>query len=120
MGVSHRKASCGRTHSDEKIRVEHWVVAERQGQTVAKNILGHKVPFEVVHFFWSQHDDTTIYYAGHAEHWGSIGLEGNLDALDCTIEFQAGNRIAAVARIGRDLENLKAEKTLERESMVQA
>jgi len=107
-------------HSGEKIRVEHWVVAERQGQTAAKNILGQKIPFEVVPFFWSQHYDTTINYVGHAEHWDSIHIEGDLDALDCSIKFQADGRTVAVASIGRDLENLKAEEALERETVTPA
>ncbi|HEY4354745.1 MAG TPA: FAD-dependent oxidoreductase [Acidobacteriaceae bacterium] len=107
-------------HSRENIRVEHWVVAERQGQTAARNILGKKVPFHAVPFFWSQHYDKTINYVGHAEHWDSIVIDGDLDKLDCTIKFHAGGRIAAVASIGRDLENLKAEEALERESVVQA
>lgn len=107
-------------HSGKKIRVEHWVVAERQGQTVARNILGHKIPFEAVPFFWSQHYDKTINYVGHAEQWDSITVDGDLDKLDCSIRFHTDGRVAAIASIGRDLENLKAEEALERESVVQA
>jgi NADPH-dependent 2,4-dienoyl-CoA reductase/sulfur reductase-like enzyme/nitrite reductase/ring-hydroxylating ferredoxin subunit len=97
----------------ERIRVEHWVVAERQGQTAAKNILGKKIQFDAVPFFWSQHYDTKINYVGHAEKWDSILIEGSIDSFDCTVRYIAGNRIAAVATIGRDMQSLQAERSME-------
>jgi NADPH-dependent 2,4-dienoyl-CoA reductase/sulfur reductase-like enzyme len=101
-------------HSGEKIRVEHWVVAERQGQTAALNMLGRRQPFSAVPFFWSQHYDTPINYIGHAERWDTIEVEGDIQAKDCLLRYKLGGRTLAIASIFRDIENLQAEIAMER------
>ncbi len=100
-------------HSAERIRVEHWVVAERQGQTAAKNILGQRIKFDAVPFFWSQHYDLAINYVGHAERWDAVEIDGSLDAHDCTVSYKRQGRSLAVATISRDLESLRAERMME-------
>jgi NADPH-dependent 2,4-dienoyl-CoA reductase/sulfur reductase-like enzyme len=103
-------------HSGQAIRVEHWVVAERQGQTAALNMLGHGEAFDAVPFFWSQHYDMPINYVGHAEKWDEIAVEGDIAARDCLVRYKLGGRTLAVASIYRDVANLQAEVAMERES----
>jgi NADPH-dependent 2,4-dienoyl-CoA reductase/sulfur reductase-like enzyme len=102
-------------YSGDNIRVEHWVVAERQGQAAALNMLGEHAPFAQVPFFWSQHYDVPINYVGHAESWDEISIDGDVMSKDCLLRFRRNGRVLAVASIFRDLESLQAEVMMERE-----
>src|SRR5215510_9897051 len=100
-------------HSGENLRIEHWVVAERQGQTAARNILGQRQRFSEVPFFWSQHYDVPINYFGHAETWDDLDIEGNIEARDCLVRYRRNGKVFAVASIFRDVDNLKEEAAME-------
>jgi NADPH-dependent 2,4-dienoyl-CoA reductase/sulfur reductase-like enzyme/nitrite reductase/ring-hydroxylating ferredoxin subunit len=97
-----------------RVRVEHWVVAERQGQTAARNMLGRGERFDAAPFFWSQHYDQAISYVGHAPAFDRTELSGDPAAGECAVTFYAGSRKLAVATLGRDLESLQAEVAFER------
>ena len=101
-------------HTGEKIRVEHWVVAERQGQTAALNMLGEREKHSAAPFFWSQHYDIPINYVGHAEKWDEIAIDGDIAAKDCLLRFKRNGRVLAVVSIFRDVANLKSEVAMER------
>ena len=102
-------------HSAAAIRVEHWVVALRQGQAAALNMLGAQAKFDAVPFFWSQHYDVPINYVGHAETWDELTVDGDIAARDCAVRYKHKGRVLAVASIYRDAESLMAEAAMERE-----
>lgn len=102
--------------SGERIRVEHWVVAQRQGQCAARNILGAGEAYAVPPFFWSRHYDAGINYVGHAGKWDRIETGGNTEKYDFAARFIAGKKALAVATIYRDVESLKAEAAMEQQS----
>jgi apoptosis-inducing factor 3 len=101
-------------HSGGDIRVEHWVVAQRQGQAAARNVLGAGERFDAVPFFWSLHYDAAIKYVGHAERWDRTSIDGDPAKLDCTVKYLAGGKELAVATIHRNRESLDAELRMER------
>jgi NADPH-dependent 2,4-dienoyl-CoA reductase/sulfur reductase-like enzyme/nitrite reductase/ring-hydroxylating ferredoxin subunit len=98
----------------QPVRIEHFVVAERQGQTAARNILGRREAFEGVPFFWTEQYDLGIAHIGHAEEWDETTIDGDLEARDCSITFRQAGRKLAVAVIHRDHEGLRAEAQFER------
>ena len=91
-------------------------MAERQGQTAARNILGRREPFDAVPFFWTEQYDFGLSYVGHADRWDRLEIDGTLETLDCTITYWLGDKKAALATVHRDLDGLRAEVEMERAS----
>lgn len=99
--------------SGELARIEHWAVAERQGQAVARAMLGIGGPYRDVPFFWSQHYDVRICYVGHASSWDSIEIQGDFERQDAAAVYRRGGKALALATLGRDRMSLAAEAALE-------
>jgi NADPH-dependent 2,4-dienoyl-CoA reductase/sulfur reductase-like enzyme/nitrite reductase/ring-hydroxylating ferredoxin subunit len=106
-------------YSDARLRVEHWVVAERQGQVVARNMLGYRDRFDDIPFFWSAHyDKVSIRYTGHVERWDEIKIDGNVAEMDCAVSYLVGGQRRAMATINRDHQNLENEVAMESELLL--
>jgi NADPH-dependent 2,4-dienoyl-CoA reductase/sulfur reductase-like enzyme/nitrite reductase/ring-hydroxylating ferredoxin subunit len=95
-----------------RARIEHWVLAERQGQSAARNMLGQDRPFIDPPFFWSQHYDVPINVVGHAKEWDEEVVLGDPADRDVMIGYRKDGVILSVATIYRDVESLRAEQAL--------
>ena len=91
------------------------MVAERQGQIAALNMMGVRTRFRAVPFFWSQHYDVPINYVGHAEKWDTIDIEGDVMKRDCVVRYKLAGKVLAVASIYRDGDSLKASAAMEKQ-----
>ncbi len=106
-------------YSDARLRVEHWVVAERHGQVVARNMLGHRDRFDDIPFFWSAHyDKLSIQYTGHVERWDETRIDGDVMKLDCAVSYMVNGKRRAMATINRDRQNLQTEVEMETELLL--
>jgi NADPH-dependent 2,4-dienoyl-CoA reductase/sulfur reductase-like enzyme/nitrite reductase/ring-hydroxylating ferredoxin subunit len=99
--------------SGERIRIEHWVVAERQGEVAAANMLGGRKRFDSAPFFWSEQFGTSIRYVGHAPRWDQVIVDGDIESDSFTIRYFADGVHCASASVGRDRDNLEDELILE-------
>ncbi|HKH82533.1 MAG TPA: FAD-dependent oxidoreductase, partial [Gemmatimonadales bacterium] len=97
----------------ERVRVEHWVLAQRMGQAAARSMLGDTRHFDAVPFFWSQHYDVPIAYVGHASQWDRASVEGDIDGRDCAVTYYSKNKPLATATIYRDVQSLQTEVAME-------
>jgi apoptosis-inducing factor 3 len=97
----------------EPVRVEHWVVAERQGQAAAANMLGASERFEAAPFFWTEQYGVPIRYVGRASGWDAVTLEGDFEQRSLIARYFVDGVHCATASIGRDRENLEDELLLE-------
>jgi NADPH-dependent 2,4-dienoyl-CoA reductase/sulfur reductase-like enzyme/nitrite reductase/ring-hydroxylating ferredoxin subunit len=106
-------------YSDVRLRIEHWVVAERQGQTAARNILGRRDRFDDIPYFWSAHyDKLSIGYIGHVEKWDETKIDGDVMKMDCAVSYMVSGKRRAMATINRDRRNLLTEVELETELLM--
>ena len=96
------------------LRVEHWVVAQRQAQTAARNMLGFREAFTAVPFFWSQHYEVAINYVGHAEKWDRLEIDGDPAKGDCAVSYMLGGKLMAQATVSRDKQSLETAAEMER------
>jgi NADPH-dependent 2,4-dienoyl-CoA reductase/sulfur reductase-like enzyme/nitrite reductase/ring-hydroxylating ferredoxin subunit len=100
----------------EPLRIEHWVVAERQGQHVARAMLGRATKYRDVPFFWSNHYDVVqIRYAGSAPDFDEVVVYGTIAKNDAAIAYRRKGKTLAVATLGRDLASLQIEEALEKD-----
>jgi len=95
-----------------KRRVEHWTEAMQQGQHAARCMLGYDEEYHGVPFFWSKHYDTVIRFAGYTPKVRKIAYRGKPDSGEFLAGYYRGNKLLAVAGIGRTDEFLALHSSI--------
>jgi 3-phenylpropionate/trans-cinnamate dioxygenase ferredoxin reductase subunit len=95
-----------------RLRVEHWDVAFHQGKTVAQNMLGAAVAYDVVPYFFSDLSDwAAIEYVGPARQWDQEVIRGSIDEDAFTVFYLDEGRLAGALTAGRS-EDLQLARRL--------
>ena len=92
----------------QRVRIEHWRLAQQHGRIAARNMLGETdptlspLPFEGVPFFWTGQFGLSLRYVGHAEDWDEVVIDGSLEDRQFLAAYVSGGEVRAVAAVGRD------------------
>ena len=81
----------------ERIRVEHWDTARRQGIAVARSLLERGVPYARAPYFYSDQFDLSIEYVGHPSRWDRLVFRGAPESGSfCAFWLDAGRVVAGL------------------------
>ena len=90
--------------SGERIRIEHWRLAQQHGRVAARNMAGEAVAYRGLPFFWSGQFGVSLRYVGHAKAWDEAILDGDLENKQFIAYYVQGDTVRAAAGVGRDKE----------------
>ncbi len=97
------------------LRVEHWDVAARQGETAALNILGRDAPHEEIPYFFSDLADwVSLEYVGPGA--GEPVIRGSMDDGEFSVFYVDDGGVTAALSVGRS-EDLEHGRRFIRESL---
>ena len=96
--------------SGERIRVEHWRLAQQHGRFAAHNMAGRQTPFDQVPFFWTRQFDVNLRYVGHVDDWDEVLVKGDVGGCDFLVYYLKGGHVRGVAGSGRDAEMCAIEE----------
>ena len=84
-----------------RIRVEHWQNAIKQASIAARNMLGERLRYDDVPWFWSDQYDVSIQYAGFHSTWEQLVVRGTLQSRSFLAFYLTNGLIDAVVGYNR-------------------
>jgi 3-phenylpropionate/trans-cinnamate dioxygenase ferredoxin reductase component len=79
----------------QRIRVEHWSNALRQGPVAARNMLGARETYDCLPYFFSDQYDVGMEYSGFARTWDRVVFRGDPARREFIAFWLAGDRVQA-------------------------
>lgn len=88
----------------QRLRVEHWAEAQRQGQQAARSMLGLFSGETGVPFFWTRQYNTTLRYVGFTGNFDTAVIRGRFDQNDFLVGYFYQGRPVGFGGVGRTQE----------------
>ena len=85
-----------------RFRIEHWRVAEQQGRTAARSILGGHPTFDAVPFFWTLQLGVSMRYVGWPTPWERETVLGEPESGRFLCLYSQGDQVVGAAASERD------------------
>ncbi len=95
-------------------RVEHWVVAERQGQHVARAMLGSRARYDEVPFFWTRQAGFSLKYVGYARTFDRVACRGVVEEGSFLAAYFQQGKLKAAASVRRGVESVAMAEIIRR------
>jgi 3-phenylpropionate/trans-cinnamate dioxygenase ferredoxin reductase component len=80
---------------EQRIRIEHWGNALKQGPAAAQSMLGSEDQYELLPYFFSDQYDVGMEYAGRSEPTDEVVFRGDRDAAEFIAFWLRDRRITA-------------------------
>jgi 3-phenylpropionate/trans-cinnamate dioxygenase ferredoxin reductase subunit len=109
-----------RPSTGQRLRVEHETNAQGQAVAAAKNMLGQKVVYDPVPFVWSDQYDLQLRYVGHAHHWDTVVLRGDVAGRSFTAFYLNESRIDAAFSVNRNPDVMAARRLVQAQATASA
>lgn len=104
----------------QRIRVEHWQNARRQGAAAARNMLGKAEPYDEIHWFWSDQYDVNLQYTGFQQRWDELVVRGSLEDRDFVAFYLQGGLLVAAVGLNRGKEIRRSMPLIRARSVLEA
>jgi 3-phenylpropionate/trans-cinnamate dioxygenase ferredoxin reductase subunit len=88
-------ATAHHLHWQCSIRVEHWANALHQGPAAARNMLGARVAYDRIPYFFSDQYDVGMEYSGYAPRWDEVVVRGDPAAREFIAFWLRDGRVLA-------------------------
>jgi NADPH-dependent 2,4-dienoyl-CoA reductase/sulfur reductase-like enzyme len=98
----------------QQVRIEHWAVAEAQGQHAAKAMLGAEEPYREVPFFWTLQFGNSLKYVGYAPGFDAVVYRGEVKEGAFTAGYYKDGKLLAAATLGKAKELIYLGEMLKR------
>jgi len=103
---------------EERIRVEHFQTAQRQGFAVGRAMAGAEAPFAEAPWFWSDQYEINLQYAGAGVPWDETVIRGTMGLPPFSVFYLRRGSMIAVAGINDHHTVARARRVMEARAAV--